>query len=200
MSSRKGTILSSKVLDTLNSILAAHTRKTLMEPLLQTPEGMSTRSLNLMKGCSRRNQESSDHHLKEEIILNLIHLNFVMNIKPISFKTQPRKGNPDRAKRIVGYLLFLPDGTIRFRTEEPDLSSLKDQVYDWTRSVYSGTCEQIPHDIPKPLGKHGQTTHYVDANLHNDLATGKVVTAVLHFLNQTPIDAYSKGHHLVSYH
>ena len=40
----------------------------------------------------------------------------------------------------------------------------------------------------------------VDANLHHDLATGKVVTAVLHFLNQTPIDAYSKRHHLVSYH
>ena len=45
---------------------------------------------------------------------------------------------------------------------------------------------------PKPLGKHVQTTHYVDANLHHDLATGKAVTAVLHFLNQTPIDAYTK--------
>ena len=103
-------------------------------------------------------------------------------------------------KRIVGYLLFLPDGAIRFRTGEPDFSSLNDQEYDWTRSVYSGACEQIPHDIPKPLGEHGQTTHYVDANLHHDHATGKAVTAVLHFLNQTPIDAYSKRHHLVSYH
>ena len=69
---------------------------------------------------------------------------------------------------------------------------MKDQEYVWTRSVYSGACEQIPHDIPKPLGKHVQTTHYVDANLHHDLATGKAVTAVLHFLNQTPIDAYTK--------
>ena len=108
------------------------------------------------------------------------------------FRAQPRKGHLDRAKRIVGYLLFLPDGAIRFRTGEPDFSSLKDQEYDWTRSVYSGACEQIPHDIPKPLGKHVQTTHYVDANLHHDLATGKAVTAVLHFLNQTPIDAYTK--------
>ena len=40
--------------------------------------------------------------------------------------------------------------------------------------------------------KHVQTTHYVDANLHHDLATGKAATAVLHFLNQTPIDAYTK--------
>ena len=104
----------------------------------------------------------------------------------------PGKGHLDRAKRIVGYLLFLPDGAIRFRIGEPDFSSLKDQEYDWTRTVYSGACEQIPHDIPKPLGKHVQTTHYVDANLHHDLATGKAVTAALHFLNQTPIDAYTK--------
>ena len=129
------------------------------------------------------------------------HFDIAVHVMSLSrFRAQPRKGNPDRAKRIVGYRLFLPDGTIRFRTEEPDLLSLKDQVYDWTRSVYSGACEQIPHDIPKPLRKHGQTTHYVDANLHHDPATEKVFTAVLHFLNQTPIDAYSKRHILVSYH
>ena len=116
------------------------------------------------------------------------------------FRTQRRKGHLDRAKRVVGYLLFLPDGAIRFRTGEPDFSSLKDQEYDWTRSVYSGACEQIPHDIPKPLGKHVQTTHYVGASQHHDLGTGKAVTAVLHFLNQTPINAYSNRHHLVSYH
>ena len=129
------------------------------------------------------------------------HFDIAVHVMPLSrFRAQPRKGHLDRAKRIVGYLLFLPDGAIRFRTGEPDFSSLNDQEYDWTRSVYSGVCEQIPHDIPKPLGEHGQTTHYVDANLHHDHATGNAVTAVLHFLNQTPIDAYSKRHHLVSYH
>ena len=129
------------------------------------------------------------------------HFDIAVHVMSLSrFRAQPRKGHLDRAKRIVGYLLFLPDGAIRFRTGEPDFSSLNDQEYDWTRSVYSGACEQIPHDIPKPLGEHGQTTHYVDANLHHDHATGKAVTAVLHFLNQTPIDAYSKRHHLISYH
>ena len=120
------------------------------------------------------------------------HFDIAVHVMSLSrFRAQPRKGHLDRAKRIVGYLLFLPDGAIRFRTGEPDFSSLNDQEYDWTRSVYSGACEQIPHDIPKPLGEHGQTTHYVDANLHHDHATGKAVTAVLHFLNQTPIDAYT---------
>ena len=129
------------------------------------------------------------------------HFDIAVYVMSLSrFRAQPRKGHLDRAKRIVGYLLFLSDGAIRFRTGEPDFSSLDDQEYDWTRSVYSGACEQIPHDIPKPLGEHGQTTHYEDANLHHDHATGKAVTAVLHFLNQTPIDAYSKRHHLVSSH
>ena len=129
------------------------------------------------------------------------HFDIAVHVMSLSrFRAPPRKRHLDRTKRIVGYLLFLPDGAIRFRTGEPDFSSLNDQEYDWTRSVYSGACEQIPHDIPKPLGEHGQTTHYVDANLHHDHATGKAVTAVLHFLNQTPIDAYSKRHHLVSYH
>ena len=129
------------------------------------------------------------------------HVDIAVHVMSLSrFRAQPRKGHLDRTKRTVGYLLFLPDDAIRFRTGEPDFSSLNDQEYDWTRSVYSGACEQIPHDIPKPLGEHGQTTHYVDANLHHDHATGKAVTAVLHFLNQTPIDAYSKRHHLVSYH
>ena len=126
-------------------------------------------------------------------LISLGHFDIAVHVMSLSrFRAQPRKGHLDRAKRIVGYLLFLPDGAIRFRTGEPDFSSLKDQEYDWTRTVYSGACEQIPHDIPKPLGKHVQTTHYVDANLHHDLATGKAVTAALHFLNQTPIDAYTK--------
>ena len=51
------------------------------------PDGtLAADTMNLMKGCSRRNQESPGHHLKEDIILNLIHLNSVMNIKPSSFK------------------------------------------------------------------------------------------------------------------
>ena len=128
-----------------------------------------------------------------QLLISLGHFDTAVHVMSLSrFRAQPRNGHFDRAKRIVGYLLFLHDGAIRFRSGEPDFSSPKDQEYDWTRSVYSGACEQIPHDIPKPLGKHVQTTHYVDANLHHDLATGKAVTAVLHFLNQTPIDAYTK--------
>ena len=36
------------------------------------------------------------------------------------------------------------------------------------------------------------STHYVAANLHHDLGTGKALTAILHFVNATPVHWYSK--------
>ena len=50
----------------------------------------------------------------------------------------------------------------------------------------------LPDNAPSPLGKRVTFTHYVDANLMHDLVTGKSVTGVLHFLNKTPIDWFSK--------
>ena len=47
-------------------------------------------------------------------------------------------------------------------------------------------------DIPEPKGKHITLSHYFDANLYHDMVTGRSVTAILHFLNQTPMDWYSK--------
>ncbi len=46
--------------------------------------------------------------------------------------------------------------------------------------------------MPRPLGKEVQTTTFVDANLHHDLISGQSVTGILHLLNKTPIDWYSK--------
>ena len=187
----------------VNKILESYERMFKEKPRKSRPplEGGDHPELDKSELCD-------DHQTKQfqtligqlQWLISLCRFDIAVHVMSLSrFRAQPRKGHLDRAKRIVGYLLFLPDDAIRFRTGEPDFSSLKDQEYDWTRSVYSGACEQISHDIPKPLGKHGQTTHYVDANLHHDLATGKAVPAVLHFLNQTQIDAYSKRHHLVSY-
>ena len=180
----------------VNKILESYERMFNEKPRKSRPplEGGDHPELDTSELCD-------DHQTKQfqtlsgqlQWLISLGRFDIAVHVMSLSrFRAQPRKGHLDRAKRIVGYLLFLPDGAIRFRTGERDFSSLKDQEYDWTRSVYSGACEQIPHDIPEPLGKHVHTTHYVDANLHHDLATGKAVTAVLHFLNQTPIDAHTK--------
>jgi hypothetical protein len=50
--------------------------------------------------------------------------------------------------------------------------------------------EIIPMDILEPKGKYVTLSHYFDANLYYDMVTGRSVTAILHFLNQTPMDWY----------
>ena len=108
------------------------------------------------------------------------------------FRVAPREGHLDRVKRIVGYLVKMKQGLIRVRVEEPDYSTLPEQTYDWEYTVYGKVEEQLPKDAPQPKGKRIIHTAYVDANLMHDLTTGRSVTGVLHFFNQTPVDWFSK--------
>ena len=109
-----------------------------------------------------------------------------------SFRAMPRLGHMTRVKRLYGYLAKMKDGVIRIRTGEPDYSGLPDQAFDWERSVYGDVSELLPSDAPKPLGKYVTLTHYYDANLFHDIVTGRSVTGILHLINKTPLDWYSK--------
>ena len=108
------------------------------------------------------------------------------------FRVAPRKGHLERMKRVYGYVYKMEHGCIRVRTEVPDYSDIEVPDLDWSYSVYGRVTEQIPADIPEPLGKPVCTSHYHDANLYHDLITGRAVTGILHFLNGTPIDWYTK--------
>jgi hypothetical protein len=108
------------------------------------------------------------------------------------FRTAPRKGHLERLKRIYGYLRRFKSAAIRVRVNEPDLSTLPAQKFDWAETVYGNVQEEVPKDIPPPHGKPVVTVTYVDANLYHDLLTGRSVTGILHFCNQTLIEWYSK--------
>ena len=108
------------------------------------------------------------------------------------FRIAPKEGHLVRAKRVYGYLLKFRDGVIRVRTEQPDFSGIPSYEYDWSSSVYGEVEELIPKDIPKPLGKSVILTTYADANLYHDLITGRAVTGILHLINKTPLEWYSK--------
>ena len=108
------------------------------------------------------------------------------------FRTAPRKGHLERLQRIVGYLKKYDVGGIRFRTCEPDYSHLVEPNVDWTYAVYGKVREEIPTDIPRPLGKSVVLTCYVDANLLHDEVTGRSATGILHMMNMTPVDFTSK--------
>lgn len=108
------------------------------------------------------------------------------------FRIAPRRGHMKRMQRIYGYVKKFPHGCIRVRTEAPDYSSLEHTEHDWAYTVYGNVEESIPSDIPTPLGKPVVVTTYFDANLYHDLTTGRAVTGVLHLLNKTPIEWYSR--------
>ena len=108
------------------------------------------------------------------------------------FRAMPRRGHLERAKRVYGYLSKMKHAVIRVRTDLPDFSDHPEKAYDWENTCYRGAEEQLPHDAPPPLGNPVITSHYVDANLYHDMISGRSVTGILHFLNKTPIDWYSK--------
>ena len=108
------------------------------------------------------------------------------------FRLAPKIGHLERTKRLYGYLAKTKHFVIRYRSKEPDCSHLPKQQYEWSRTVYGNVKEEIPKDIPKPLGKRIITTTFLYANLPHDIATGTSVPAALHFVNTTPTDWFSK--------
>ncbi len=108
------------------------------------------------------------------------------------FRAAPRRGHLERVKRIHGYLLKYKHGIIRLVTDELDHSQYPEKVYDWSHTCYQGAKEEIPSDAPVPKGKAVVTTTYVDANLLHDLISGRSVTGIVHFLNGTVVDVFSK--------
>jgi hypothetical protein len=111
------------------------------------------------------------------------------------YRAAPLVGHLERAKRIVGYLKLYPHAALRFRTGIPDHESIYGEHpdrHEWMHSVYGSPEEEVPNFLPVPKGKSVRTTTFLDANLMHDYSTGRSATGVLHLINQTPIDWFSK--------
>ena len=109
-----------------------------------------------------------------------------------SFRSAPRVGHLERAKRICGYLVKMKNACIRFRTALPDYSDVTVPKYDWSDSVYGTPSEAIPDNAPPALGHAVVLTHYVDVNLFHDILSGRSVTGIIHMINGTPLEFFSK--------
>ena len=78
-----------------------------------------------------------------------------------SFRAQPKRGHLDRIKKVIRYLLKMDREAIRICTEMPDNSDGVIERYDWSKTVYAGSEEEIPHDIPTLKGKPVRLVTYV---------------------------------------
>jgi len=112
------------------------------------------------------------------------------------FRQSPRVGHLERLKRIYSFLRNYKKASIKLRTDLPDYSAYTEVEQDWSQ-VYGPTQEEIPADAPEPRGKPVITTTFADANLMHDLVTGRSCTGILHMVNKTPIDWFSKKQNLV---
>jgi Reverse transcriptase (RNA-dependent DNA polymerase) len=108
------------------------------------------------------------------------------------FRITPRIGHVERLRPKYGCLSKMRFASVRVTTKEQDYSDVPDHQHDWTYTVYGNTKEVLPKDAPEPLGKHVTLSQCVDSNLMHDVTTGKSVTGILHLINKTPLDWYSK--------
>ena len=96
---------------------------------------------------------------------------------------------------VIGYVQKCLHCVIRFRTGIPNFEEQfeDDPVrYDWMETVCSSPQEEIDDIAPPPKGKPVRLSSYFDANLMHDVATGRSASGILEFINQTPIDWFSK--------
>jgi hypothetical protein len=109
------------------------------------------------------------------------------------FRTTPRRGHLERAQRVCGFLQRHNDGAIRFRTGIPqNENEFSMPEHDWMYSVYGDNPEELPDNMPTPKGKPVRPSTWVDANLMHCRVTGKSATGILHIVNQTPVEWFSK--------
>ena len=73
-----------------------------------------------------------------------------------------------------------------------DTSNIEINEFDNWKEFYPDAAEQLPDNMPVPFGKKARITAYVDADHAHDTVTRRSVTAILIFVNNTPVRWYSK--------
>ena len=155
--------------------------------------------LDMMEICTDEERSQFQSHIGAfQWLVSLGRFDILQAVQSLGrFCAEPCKGHLQCTKDLYGYLRKYKQAAIWFQTGMPDLSELPEQKYSWMHSIYGDVREELPDDMPTPLGKEVCLITYVDANLLHDYITGHSCTGVLHLLNQTPIEWFSKQQKLV---
>jgi hypothetical protein len=105
---------------------------------------------------------------------------------------QPREGHIEAVYNIFAYLRKHADSTMAFDDKWPATNDNAFHLSDWTDSEYGDVEEDLPPKMPKPLGNPVKMTCFVDANHAGDKVTRRSQTGFIIFLNNAPIDWFSK--------
>ena len=105
---------------------------------------------------------------------------------------QPREGHLEALYNIFAYLSKHVESTMAFDDKRPRIDEEAFHRSDWSDSVYGDVEEELPPKMPKPLGNPVMMTCYVDANHAGDKVTRRSQTGFIIYLNNAPIDWFSK--------
>jgi hypothetical protein len=103
------------------------------------------------------------------------------------FNMAPREGHLKAAIRILCYLKQFQKGRIIFDANYLDNPRFKVEDHENWGEFYPDAEEELPPDMPKPMGKAARITVYVDADHAHDLVTRRSVTGILVLVNSMPV-------------
>ena len=86
-------------------------------------------------------------------------------------------------KRLYGYVKHFPHAAVWIHADIPDYSEMVHESHEWLHSTYGNIEEELPLDMPIPLGKIIQTSLFFDASLYHDLVMGNAMTGILHLIS-----------------
>ena len=114
-----------------------------------------------------------------------------------SHLANPREGHLDAAYNIFAYLSKQPHPPIVL---DDKLVKMNEEAFvksDWKESIYGEVEEEIAPNAPTPLGNPVNMTCFVDANHAGEHSTRRSQTGIIIYLNNAPIDWYSKRQNTV---
>ena len=103
----------------------------------------------------------------------------------------PRQGHLDAVYHVYAYLKKRHNSRLVFDPTYPDIQRKDFPRQDW-QGFYGNIEEQLPPDMPKPLGKDVDIRLYVDSDHANDKLTRRSRTGFFIFLNSALIMWLSK--------
>ena len=108
-----------------------------------------------------------------------------------SYLALPREGHLEQVYNIFAYLKQHHNSRIVFDPSYPHIDPSIFPEYDWS-SFYGKLKEEIPEDMPMPMGKEVIMNVYVDADHAGDKSSRRSRTGFIIYLNNAPIYWLSK--------
>ena len=103
----------------------------------------------------------------------------------------PRQGHLEQVLQIFGHLKSHKKLRIIFDPSYAQIKANRFKRYDW-QDFYRDAKEDIPLDMPNPLGKPVVISVFVDSDHGGNKVNRKSRTGVLIFVNKAPVYWYSK--------